>query len=491
MKKIVDILPQKDGFCVLIRNAFYIEFCDALVSEKKKSFKEASTHYPPSYRNNERQVVDDEKLSKHLFSTIREFIPVKFITKAISNKEEGEWNLKELNSRIRICRYLPNQYFHKHLDGVHYKSEFEQSKLTFMIYLNNHTEFNGGKTLFFNSKDDDEIIASYKPIKGDLIIFDHNIWHSGESVFKGEKYVLRSDIIYYKNKQSSNIKIPFGEGHLGYIWQAINFNNKLITSGRDRKIKVWSLKGDKKFEIKAHENSITSLLKLNEQIFISGSRDCSIKIWSINKRHELVNLVTVNNLESTILSMCRIDDKEFICAEACGKISVYSNTGLLVKSFVAHNNWIWSVIKISKEVIVTVSEDSSMIFWDLKNNQSLMKWDGLEVPINIAVIDDNQNIFLGLYDGTIISFSYNISELTLTKTYTKKCHDGIIRKLVFEKDKLYSVGEDNKLNVWRLKDFKLLYQYSHKNFVQDVVLFESCFFSVSYDGRIVKHEKLF
>lgn len=34
------------------------------------------------------------------------------------------------------------------------------------------------------------------PKIGDLIIFDHNLWHEGEKLETGEKFVMRSDIVY-------------------------------------------------------------------------------------------------------------------------------------------------------------------------------------------------------------------------------------------------------------------------------------------------------
>ena len=35
--------------------------------------------------------------------------------------ENGVWHLKELNNRIRFCKYSAHQYFHRHLDGIHYR----------------------------------------------------------------------------------------------------------------------------------------------------------------------------------------------------------------------------------------------------------------------------------------------------------------------------------------------------------------------------------
>ncbi|AUC16463.1 hypothetical protein BTO06_15470 [Tenacibaculum sp. SZ-18] len=490
MKKIIDIFPDKNYYCKIIKGAFSDDFCNALITKNKNSFLQATTHYPVSYRNNERQVIDDYELSDYLFSTIKDFIPVNISVKAISDKEIGSWKLKKLNSKIRFCRYLPNQYFHKHLDGVFYLSSYEQSKLTFMIYLNGCDEFEGGRTLFFNSKDNDDIIASYKPVKGDLLIFDHNIWHSGERVESGEKYVLRSDIIYSKTEDDINYEVPFGEGHLGYIWQAVNFNNKLITSGRDRFLKTWGLDGVKISEVETHSNSVTTLMRFDQKTLISGSRDYLVKLWRINEKFDYDCFLTLGDGKSTVLSLCKINSDEFICADASGELRIYNLKGNLIKRIKAHNDWIWSVIKISDNIVVTVSEDGTMVFRDLNSNEVLMFWKGINIPINSIAFDGFNFIYIGLYDGTIVKFRFDTENKELEKEYVKSCHRGIIRKLVYEKGKLYSAGEDNALNVWDTDNFENLYRYNHKNFVQDVALFTDCFVSVSYDGRIIKHKKI-
>jgi len=239
MKKQINLLPDRKEYCLLIKAAFTTDFCDQIVAQKKDSFKKAITNYPTSYRNNERQVMDNERFAIELFSEIENYIPTTIEVQGISVEEQGVWEADHLNPRIRICRYLQDQYFHKHLDGIHYISETQQSKLTFMIYLNGSEDFTGGNTLFFNSKEAEKIIGSYEPQKGDLIIFDHNLWHSGEVVTGGEKYILRSDIIYRRISGGNEVSSEFcGEGHLGYIWTATVWNERLLTSGRDKEIKI-------------------------------------------------------------------------------------------------------------------------------------------------------------------------------------------------------------------------------------------------------------
>jgi hypothetical protein len=55
-----------------------------------------------------------------------------------------------------------------------------------MIYLNGGTL--GGETRFEN--------VSITPEAGLALVFDHYLTHEGACVLEGQKYVLRSDVIY-------------------------------------------------------------------------------------------------------------------------------------------------------------------------------------------------------------------------------------------------------------------------------------------------------
>jgi WD40 repeat protein len=262
-----------------------------LNSNIKNSFQKAISNYPTYYRNNDRFVIDNDSLATELFDKVKPYLPE--VIKIASNidSENGVWHLKELNNRLRFCKYSAHQYFHRHLDGVHYQNETTQSKLTFMIYLNSATEFKGGRTLFYKTKETDEIWAAYTPKQGDLIVFDHNIWHEGEVLTEGEKFVLRSDILYTK-KRTKIQKKPF-IGHLGYIWSLLKLNDGIILSGgRDKEIKVWTLEGEQKHSLKGHENSILCIEKISPNIFISASRDMQIIVW---KDYKAINKITIHS----------------------------------------------------------------------------------------------------------------------------------------------------------------------------------------------------
>lgn len=488
MKEIINILPNRKEYCILIKGAFDNDFCDRIIKDKKGSFKKAKTHYPTSYRNNERQVLNTEELSLQLFQEIKNYIPEEIDIKGISKQEQGKWKLDSLNSRIRVCRYLPNQYFNKHLDGVHFVTRTKQSKLTFMIYLNGCEDFDGGRTLFFNSKADDTIIGSYEPQKGDLIIFDHNLWHSGETVLNGKKYILRSDLIYQKIDGEKRLEEGFcAEGHLGYIWTATINNNNLITSGRDKKIKIWSKEGNKISEIIGHKNSILSLIIFDKDTIITASRDTTIKKWKRTKNNSFQLDKSLNYHEGAVLSLCKINDNDFFSGGADGILNQINIDGTLVRNSKAHDEWIWDIAKINNNYYATISEDGSIKIWNYKTLKEITTWKE-DIPINSIAIEE-QTILLGRFDGFIIKLEFNNSNEILEELERQKIHDGIIRKFAIDENFIYSASEDNTLKIWDKTNLYLIESHIHKNFVQDIALLNEDVITVSYDGEINRKKK--
>ena len=121
---------------------------------------------------------------------------------------EGRWRLTRLNEAFRLCKYLPLGHFGPHFDSDFVPSLDCRSLKTFMIYLND--TYDGGETNFLSpdsvmykapgasiyTANPADIRASLKAARGDALIFDHFILHEGAQVKRGEKYIMRSDVMY-------------------------------------------------------------------------------------------------------------------------------------------------------------------------------------------------------------------------------------------------------------------------------------------------------
>jgi len=127
-------------------------------------------------RNNYRLMYKDENLAAKYWQIVKQFCP--------ENIENNE--AIGLNEQFRFYKYESSQRFKRHIDGRFKRNENEESRITFMIYLND--DFEGGETKFNN--------ATIKPQTGTALCFIHEQKHEGCPVTEGAKYVLRTDVMY-------------------------------------------------------------------------------------------------------------------------------------------------------------------------------------------------------------------------------------------------------------------------------------------------------
>ncbi|MEM7012292.1 MAG: 2OG-Fe(II) oxygenase [Verrucomicrobiota bacterium] len=139
-------------------------------------------------RNNDRLIFNSFEVANDLWPRLRPFIDRVGIPYG---------RPKSINERFRVYRYGSDQRFKRHLDGS-VEVRGLKSFITFMVYLND--DFEGGATKFqeFRHQDGERIVdeISIQPKAGKTLLFQHDLWHEGEYVLSGQKYVLRSDIFF-------------------------------------------------------------------------------------------------------------------------------------------------------------------------------------------------------------------------------------------------------------------------------------------------------
>lgn len=158
---------------------------DLILFSEQKGYEEAKVSLPKGakmmkgIRNNYRLIYPDAQLANKYWITLKQYCP-----KEIENTE-----VIGLNEQFRFYKYESNQRFKRHIDGRFKRSDLEESRITFMIYLND--DYEGGETKFDN--------VTIKPTTGTALCFIHEQKHEGCPVPNGTKYVLRTDVMY-RNK---------------------------------------------------------------------------------------------------------------------------------------------------------------------------------------------------------------------------------------------------------------------------------------------------
>ncbi len=176
--------------------------CDQFVriSETLGYHGDAPVSLPRSVRHNDNfNWIVDESVDGPIWERCRAFFG--------ASNFDGQQPLG-LNARFRFYRYNQGDFFNPHTDGAWpgsrvvdgsvvadaYGDRFSQ--MTFLIFLSDG--YAGGGTLFHT--DPTTIVPIYTP-KGAVLCFPHGMHpqhcvHAGEAITSGQKYIIRSDLLY-------------------------------------------------------------------------------------------------------------------------------------------------------------------------------------------------------------------------------------------------------------------------------------------------------
>jgi predicted 2-oxoglutarate/Fe(II)-dependent dioxygenase YbiX len=132
----------------------------------------------PVVRSNTRVMWDDACEANELLARVAEQVPKRL---------RGQF-LLGANPRLRLYRYEPGQHHSAHWDTVVHFAGGARSQLTLVFYLND--DFEGGETDF------PELGKIVTPRRGSALLFQHRVVHTACPVRRGEKFVLRTDLVY-------------------------------------------------------------------------------------------------------------------------------------------------------------------------------------------------------------------------------------------------------------------------------------------------------
>lgn len=183
---------------LILDNVLSSTQCDMIIELYNNNNPEhvSNDGYDIGYRDNFRVLHRDKFFAEYIYSRVSSFldqnitISDNFTHRGIEDciLYQGEWQITSINELFRICKYEDGGKFEKHYDGFYKVDKNNRSFKTLMLYLND----NDAGTSFFGDNNTTVI-----PKTGSCVIFNHYILHKGDTVV-GEKYIMRSDIMYTK-----------------------------------------------------------------------------------------------------------------------------------------------------------------------------------------------------------------------------------------------------------------------------------------------------
>ena len=431
-----------------LSNAVSAERCETLRAElERRGFVKTGRGYPAGYRDNDRLVLDDSALASDLFAQLGASLPAELTI-------DGErWRLHRLNTRFRACRYRDGQSFCIHRDGAYGPRDGLRSWLTLQLYLNDGSEFEGGRTRFYVDQRGEAVTTVVAPSLGTAIAFDHRLWHDGEPVTHGTKVVLRTDVMYERVAGASTAQ------HRGYIWRVVaRCDGSLATSGRDGTVRSWSKTAPPRVHALG-TSSVTALCEDRDGRLWYGTRDGRLGVI------EGDGVRRVAQHESAILC---------VAASLGGKVCAGTASGTLINvdssSSTVHQGWVWSVIALG-DSFASCGEDGRVVI-DSKSVRAFHR------PLRSLVACDPSTLLVGDARGQVHRL-----DLASGRTTALNAHEAAVTSLAVQGQLWASASEDCRARLWRGNE--LLREWRSNDFLTSVAFTaDGALVWAGYDGVV-------
>ncbi|KAH8598229.1 hypothetical protein B0O99DRAFT_592114 [Bisporella sp. PMI_857] len=184
--------PSNDPseFVHIISNLLRQEECEDLIRSHTNLVPSNVT----SQTIREREMFFDQDLAERLWSRIEKF----YRDSSIVDEEGSKWKAIGLNDKFRFCKFAPHQ------DGRRLADLNTQSFMTINMYLNTLNPSSLGTTRVllptaFSEPSEPisfDVLAKVQPTLGSAAVFRDSLWHDGEELKSGVKYLLRTDVLY-------------------------------------------------------------------------------------------------------------------------------------------------------------------------------------------------------------------------------------------------------------------------------------------------------
>ncbi|EJD51811.1 WD40 repeat-like protein [Auricularia subglabra TFB-10046 SS5] len=256
--------------------------------------------------------------------------------------------------------------------------------------------------------------------------------------------------------------------------------DKVVTGSRDRTIKIWSLRTLRlRQTLSGHEGSVLCLKFDRSGFMVSGSSDRTILVWDLHRGVSTAKLV---GHTGGVLDI-RIDANWIVSCSKDATIRVWSRKTLEQHCMLLGHDGPVNSIGLQDGKILSASGDGNMILWDIETQTRVRTFPGHDR--GLACIEFKGDIIVsGANDALIRVWSASKGECLMTLGG----HDSLVRALAYDppSGRLVSASYDTTLKVWDLTKGKLLHNFKdiHSSHIFDVKFDASRIISTSNADQV-------
>ncbi|CAE6488278.1 unnamed protein product [Rhizoctonia solani] len=279
-------------------------------------------------------------------------------------------------------------------------------------------------------------------------------------------------------------------GHLDsvYCLELDTAADTIVTGSRDRSIKIWSVRtGELKETLQAHEGSVLCLkVELAKGFMCSGSSDRTIRVWEKAGGSWGVKAV-LSGHAGGVLDL-RMDDKWIVSCSKDTFIRVWDRQTLQQHCVLRGHDGPVNAVGLQGNQVVSASGDGTMILWDIENGSRVRTFTGHDKGLACVEFKDD-TIISGSNDRKIKVWSASTGDCL----HTLPGHELLVRALAYDSvsRRLVSASYDRTIKVWEFGEgrdgWKLVREFKnlHDSHIFDVKFDATKIVSTSHDQKIL------
>lgn len=241
-------------------------------------------------------------------------------------------------------------------------------------------------------------------------------------------------------------------GHVMGVWAMVPWEDKLVSGGCDRDVRVWDLStGECLHTLRGHTSTVRCLKMSDANTAISGSRDTTLRVWDINtgaSRNVLVgHQASVRCLE--------IKGDIVVSGSYDTTAKVWSiSEGRCLQTLQGHFSQIYAVA-FDGHRVVTGSLDTNVRVWDPRTGECLSILQGHTSLVGQLQLRGD-TLVTGGSDGSVRVWSLEKG----CAIHRLAAHDNSVTTLQFDDTRVVSGGSDGRVKIWDLKTGQLVRELS-------------------------------
>ncbi|KAI8101246.1 hypothetical protein M9435_001354 [Picochlorum sp. BPE23] len=145
----------------------------------------------------------------------------------------------------------------------------------------------------------------------------------------------------------------------------------IVSTSLDKSTRVWKMNGDYSsgtclHVMQEHDGPVLCAAKVSESALVTGSGDCTLRFWSIDKSGNIACTSVLSGHTDTVRSVASLPGIGIVSGSHDMTLKVWTLDGDCVQTFEGHGALIYSVaVNSDSSLIASGSEDNTVRIWNL------------------------------------------------------------------------------------------------------------------------------